>query len=287
VPDEITLLKGTPFIGARTEVEGARVVLFGCPFDSTTSFRPGARFGPAAIRQVSDVLETYCPILQRDLEDIAYADAGDLLLPPGDSRIALDAVHQFTAQIVSAGQIPAGLGGEHLLSLPLIQAVHKANPDLCVLHFDAHMDMRTEYLGVRLSHASVMRHVSKFVDSSRILHVAQRSGTRAEFDAAANAGNLREATVSPVELRDWVGKRPVYVTVDLDVLDPSVFPGTGTPEPGGVYFNILQNWLVGLADCHWVGWDVMELAPTYDASQVSSIVAAKIVRTMLLSSTNG
>jgi agmatinase len=282
---DVTLLKGTPFIGAQTEMDGARVVLFGMPFDSTTSFRPGARFGPMAIRQVSDVLETFCPRMRLDLDDIAYADVGDLLLPPGDSRITLDTVYGLVTRIVAAGQMPAGLGGEHLLSLPIIKAVHERHPDLCIVHFDAHMDMRTDYLGVELSHASVMRKVTDFLDPSRLLQIGPRSGTRDEFDAAARLGNLRGTDTSPEEIRQWVGERPLYVTVDLDVLDPSVFPGTGTPEPGGVAFNTLQNWLIGLKGCRFVGWDVMELAPAYDASQVSSIVAAKIVRTLLLAST--
>ncbi len=268
-------------------MEGARVVLFGMPFDSTTSFRPGARFGPMAIRQVSDVLETYCPQMQRDLEDIAYADMGDLLLPPGDSRITLDTIYRFVTRVVANGQIPAGLGGEHLLSLPIIQAVHERHPDLCIVHFDAHMDMRTDYLGVELSHASVMRKVTEFLDPQRMLQIGPRSGTRDEFAAAGQAWQSPGSRIlpPPKSAAGW-GSGLLYVTVDLDVLDPSVFPGTGTPEPGGVSFQTLQNWLIGLSGCHMVGWDVMELAPAYDASQVSSIVAAKIVRTLLLASTS-
>jgi agmatinase len=264
--------------------EGANLVLFGCPFDSTISFRPGSRFGPQAIRAVSDVLETYCPVLDRDLEDIAFADAGDLPLPPGDSRAALDMIFQMASEVHAQKQMPAGLGGEHLLTLPLVQAALKRYPDLVVLQFDAHMDMREDYLGVELSHATVIRKICDLIGPSRILQVGPRSGTRAEFVEAKKRGNLKSANVSGKEIAEWVGDRPLYVTVDLDILDPSIFPGTGTPEPGGVDFATLQNWLAALAGKKWVGWDVMELSPVYDQTQVSAVVAAKVVRTMILTS---
>jgi agmatinase len=272
------------FMGAQAEQAGAEIVLFGCPYDGTCSFRPGTRFGPAAIREVSDAIETYCPVLKRDLDDIVYADLGDLPLPPGDKDKSLEMTYQMARQVIADGQISAALGGEHLLSLPLIRAAAEAFSDLCVVHFDAHLDMRNNYLGVDLSHATVMRRVMDFLDPARILQVGQRSGTREEFDLSIRLGILRSDAVESAELRDWVADRPLYVTVDLDVLDPSILPGTGTPEPGGISFNKLQTWLAGLSECKWVGWDVVELSPHFDPSQVSSIVSAKIVRTMLLSS---
>jgi agmatinase len=280
-------LKAMPFIGARSEAEGSRVVLFGCPFDSTVTFRPGARFGPAAIRAVSDVLETYCPVLGRDLEEVAYADVGDLPLPPGDTAAALRLTHEMAAQVFSAGQMPAALGGEHLLTLPLVRAASEVFDDLVVIQFDAHFDMRNQYLGVELSHATVMRRVSELLPPSRILQVGQRSGTREEFEKTEFPERIGPEEPSAEDMRRWVGNRPLYVTVDLDVLDPSVCPGTGTPEPGGVGFRVLQNWLAGLAGCRWVGWDVMELSPHHDPTQISSVVAAKLVRTMILASTAG
>jgi len=280
-------LRATPFIGARSEAEGARVVLFGCPFDSTVSFRPGARFGPAAIRAVSDVLETYCPVLGRDLEDVVYADVGDLPLPPGDTATALNLTHAMATQVLTAGQMPAALGGEHLLTLPLVRAAAEVFEDLVVVQFDAHFDMRNQYLGVELSHTTVMRRVSELLAPSHILQVGQRSGTREEFEKTEFREWYGPEKPSADDMRRWVGDRSLYVTVDLDVLDPSVCPGTGTPEPGGVDFRTLQNWLVGLAGCRWVGWDVMELSPHYDSTQISSVVAAKLVRTMILASTGG
>jgi agmatinase len=277
-------LKAMPFIGARSEVEGARLVLFGCPFDSTVSFRPGARFGPTAIRAVSDVLETYCPILGRDLDEIAYADAGDLPLPPGDTATTLNLTHEFAARVLAAGQMPAALGGEHLLTLPVVRAAAEVFKDLVVVQFDAHFDMRNQYLGVEFSHATVMRRVSELLTPSRILQVGQRSGTREEFEKTEFRERYSPPEQSAGGIRQWVGDRPLYVTVDLDVLDPSVCPGTGTPEPGGVDFVTLQQWLVGLSGCRWVGWDVMELSPHHDPTQISSVAAAKIVRTMILAS---
>jgi agmatinase len=259
--------------------------MFGCPYDSTISFRPGSRFGPPAIRAVSDVLETYCPVLDRDLEDVAFYDAGDLLLPPGDTPGSLKSIYEMAASVYRKKQIPAGLGGEHLLTLPLVEAALEAFPDMVIVQFDAHMDMRSDYLGVELSHATVMRKVSDRMEPSRVLQVGPRSGTRDEFRAAKAIGNHRTVGVTGQEISQWIGDRPLYVTVDLDILDPSILPGTGTPEPGGVDFATLQNWLAALAGKRWIGWDVMELSPMYDASQVSSIVAAKVVRTMLLACT--
>lgn len=272
----------TPFMGAQPDSDGAKIVLFGCPYDGTCSFRPGTRFGPAAIRAVSEGIETYCPVTRSDLADRAYYDAGDLNLPPGDKDKSLDMIYQMACQVYEKRQKPGAFGGEHLLTLPLVKAGLRYNKDLVVVQFDAHMDLRNEYLGTSLSHATVMRRLCDIMLPERILQVGQRSGTREEYDFSESHGILRSSEVSPEEIRDWVGGRPLYVTVDLDVLDPSIFPGTGTPEPGGVSFNMLQNWLIGLNGCNWVGWDIMELSPHYDPSQVSSIVAAKIARTMII-----
>lgn len=275
----------TKFLAASEDSDESKLVLFGLPFDGTCSFRPGTRFGPKAIRDASDGLETYCPVLRRDLEEVSFSDVGDMPLPPGDKECAIALTYEMAKQIHGNGQIPAALGGEHLLSLPLVRAAHEAHPDLAIIQFDAHMDLRNNYLGVELSHATVMRRISEFVDPSRILQVGQRSGTREEYQRAETFGNLRTEQVTVDELQHWVGNRPLYVTLDLDVLDPSVLPGTGTPEPGGVSFTQLQTWIAGLASCNWIGWDVVELSPDLDHSSMSSIVSAKIVRTMILAST--
>jgi agmatinase len=267
--------------------DGAEIVIFGCPFDGTCSFRPGTRFGPPAVRAVSDGLETYCPELDRDLEDVRFFDAGDLALPPGDKTKTLELIYEMACNVHESGQIPAAIGGEHLLTLPLVQAALRYHPELVIVQFDAHMDLRNQYLGVELSHATVMRRICDRIPPSRILQVGQRSGTREEFGFSLSHNLLRSSKTVPSEIAQWVAGRPLYVTVDLDVLDPSILPGTGTPEPGGVGFITLQHWLIGLKDCHWVGWDAMELSPHLDPTHVSSIVSAKVVRTMLLASAKG
>lgn len=281
----LNTIQTTKFLAASSDSSASDLVLFGLPFDGTCSFRPGARFGPKAIREMSDGLETYCPILRRDLEEVSFSDVGDMPLPPGDKESAMALTYQMAKHVHENGQIPAALGGEHLLSLPLVRAAHDAHPDLVLIQFDAHMDLRNSYLGVELSHATVMRRIGEIIDPSRILQVGQRSGTREEYQRAETFGNLRTEQVTVAELQQWVADRPLYVTVDLDVLDPSVLPGTGTPEPGGVSFSQLQSWIAGLASCNWIGWDVVELSPLLDPSSVSSIVSAKIVRTMILTST--
>lgn len=272
-------------MGAQQSLEGARLALFGLPYDGTCSFRPGTRFGPSAIRNVSDGLETYCPKADADLEDIRFADLGDLILPPGDKDECLKRIEHFAGELYRLGVIPGALGGEHLVSLPLVKAAFAKHPDLVLIQFDAHLDLRDDYLGTKLSHATVMRRIMEIIDPSRILQIGPRSGPREEFEVAKNFGTYRSDTVLPAEITTWIANRPVYVTLDLDVLDPSILPGTGTPEPGGVSFATLQSWIMALSGSQWVGWDVVELSPDYDASQVSSIVSSKIVRSMILAST--
>lgn len=272
-------------MGAQESLEGACLALFGMPYDGTCSFRPGTRFGPAAIRNVSDGIETYCPVADRDLEGVHFADLGDLILPPGDKLESLQIIEQAAGELYNRDVIPAGLGGEHLVSLPLVKAAFQRHPDLVLVQFDAHLDLRDDYLGTKLSHATVMRRIMEFVDPSRILQIGPRSGPREEFEIAKKFGTYRPDTVSPSELSAWIANRPVYVTLDLDVLDPSILPGTGTPEPGGVSFATLQNWIMALSGSQWVGWDVVELSPDYDSSHVSSVVSSKIVRSMILAST--
>lgn len=272
-------------MGARETLDGARLALFGMPYDGTCSFRPGTRFGPAAIRNVSDGIETYCPIADRDLEDVHFADLGDLILPPGDKLESLQLIEKAAGELYNMGVLPAGLGGEHLVSLPLVKAAFQRHPNAVLVQFDAHLDLRDDYLGTKLSHATVMRRIMEFVNPSQILQIGPRSGPREEFEVAKKFGTYRSDTFSPSELSAWIANRPVYVTLDLDVLDPSILPGTGTPEPGGVSFATLQSWIMALSGSQWVGWDVVELSPDYDSSHVSSVVSSKIVRSMILAST--
>ena len=273
------------FIGADKTFDEANVVIFGAPYDSTTSFRPGTRFGPAAVRSESFGIETYSPYLDRDLEtDARVHDAGDLELPFGAPDRALDMIEAKAAEILDAGKTPFLLGGEHLVTLGAVRAAVKRHPDLCIIHFDAHADLREDYLGVRLSHACVMRRCHDLLGDGRIWQFGIRSGTREEFQF------MREGhvTTEPFSLKtlpsiSFSSGTPVYLTVDLDVLDPSEFPGTGTQEAGGVRFTELMPALVEiLSRFNVVAMDNVELSPALDASGRSTALACKILREQLL-----
>ena len=275
------------FIACDAEYEDAKVVIFGAPFDSTTSYRPGARFGSAAIRHESYGLETYSPYLNCDLEDLNVYDAGDLELPMGSAEMALDAISACTSEILNAGKIPFMLGGEHLVTLGTVREVAKKYPDLHIIHFDAHADLRDDYLGVQLSHACVLRRCHDILGDGRIHQFGIRSGERAEFEfARAGHTDLHPFSLEGLDsvADDLASSRvPVYFTIDLDVLDPSVFPGTGTPEAGGVSFDQLRTALTKVCQTvNVVALDVTELAPTLDPSGVSTAVAGKVVRELLL-----
>ncbi len=263
--------------------EPHNIRVIGVPFDGTVSFRPGARFGPAAIRDASDGIETYSPLLDHDLESVSYADVGDLELPMGSVEVSLSIIKESVEDALKDNVIPFLLGGEHLVSLPAIEAVYEKYPDLVVVQLDAHADQREDYLGVKLSHACVMRRVSEFLGQEHIRQIGIRSGTRDEYKLMSDYSTLttfREHDLAA--LRAWIGNRPLYLTVDLDVFDPASFPGTGTPEPGGIDWWTFQRFIGVMKGCDIVGLDAVELAPQLDNSGCSSVLAAKCVREMLL-----
>lgn len=271
------------FLGCESEYGDARIVVFGAPFDGTTSFRPGARFASASMRGDSYGLETYSPYQDRDLGDIAVSDGGDLELPFGNTEKVLGLIEAYTTGIVSDGKIPCMIGGEHLVTLGAVRAAVKTHPELHVLHLDAHADLREDYLGERLSHATVMRRVWELTGDGRIHQFGIRSGTREEFQWAKTHVTTRRYDLNG--LADTVARitgKPVYVSVDLDVLDPSVFPGTGTPEPGGVGFMELLDAILALRGLTIVGADITELSPVYDQSGASTATACKVLRELLL-----
>jgi len=274
------------FIGADSTFEDARIVLFGAPYDSTTSFRPGTRFGPAAMRSESFGIETYSPYLDRDLEtDVQVHDAGDLELPFGAPDRALEMIEAKADEILSAGKVPFLLGGEHLVSLGAVRAAARRYPDLHILHFDAHADLREDYLGVRLSHACVMRRCHDLLGDGRIWQFGIRSGTREEF-AFMKQGHVTTEPFSVKTLSSLAFPEgtPVYLTVDLDVLDPADFPGTGTQEAGGLRFMELLSALTDiLSRFNVVALDNVELSPALDHSGRSTALACKILREELLS----
>ena len=274
------------FIGCDADYKDARIVLFGAPFDSTTSFRPGTRFAPHAIRSESFGLETYSPWLDRDLEDISVFDSGDIELCIGSADKALNQISERTATILADGKIPFMIGGEHLVTLGAFREVFKKYPNVHIIHFDAHTDLRDQYLDVKLSHACVIRRCHDLTGDNRIHQFGIRSGERAEWQWA-RAGHTDLHPFNFDGLKDTVaalGQAPVYFTIDLDVMDPSVFPGTGTPEYGGVTFMQLIEAIYTVCNsCNIVALDVNELCPPYDQTGASTAAACKIVRELLLS----
>ncbi len=271
------------FLGCERGFEESEIVLFGAPFDSTTSYRPGTRFASRTMRQESYGLETYSPIQDRDMEDIMVFDGGDLELPFGNPRKALDMIQNTTMDILTAGKIPCMLGGEHLVTLGAFEAVLEKYPDVRVIQFDAHADLREEYLEEKLSHACVIRRIWDLIGDGRIYQHGIRSGERTEFEFALGHTHMHKFVVNQInETVAECAAYPVYLTIDLDVLDPSIFPGTGTPEAGGVSFLELIRAIVCMKDLNIVGMDVNELAPNYDTSGVSTAVACKVLRELLL-----
>ncbi|PQD96043.1 agmatinase [Pradoshia eiseniae] len=273
------------FIGCEAEYNEADIVLFGAPFDGTTSYRPGTRFGPQAIRQESYGLETYSPYQDKDLTDIAVFDSGDLELAFGNVERVLSDIEERTKKIIGDGKIPFMIGGEHLVTLGSVRAVSERYPDLHIIHFDAHTDLRDDYLGERLSHASVIRRCHDILGDGRIFQFGIRSGDRSEFEWAKEGHVFTNKFdfEGLEEILAEIGDKPVYLTLDLDVLDPSAFPGTGTPEAGGVtYRQLLAALLTVCGRTNIVGLDMNELSPTYDSSGISTATACKLVRELIL-----
>lgn len=272
------------FIGFDGSFEKSRAVLFGAPFDGTTSFKPGARFAPNVMREDSWAIESYSPYFDKDLEELDLFDYGNLELPFGDKKNALRMITEFVNKIIEENKIPIMIGGEHLVSLAPIRALAKKYEELHVIHFDAHTDLRENYLGESLSHATVMRRVYDILGDGKINQFCIRSGLKEEFEWAKIHTNLEKFTYKTLhECVQRLKDKPVYITIDLDVLDPSVFPGTGTPEPGGIDFHQMLEIMQELALLNnVVGMDVVELSPKYDASGISTAAACKTLRELVL-----
>lgn len=271
------------FIGCDNEYDESGIVIFGAPFDSTTSFRPGTRFASKAMRGDSFGIETYSPYQDKDLEDMNVFDGGDLELSFGNTERALGQIESFTSKIVKDGKIPCMIGGEHLVTLGSVRAVAEQYPDLHIIQFDAHADLRDEYLDEKLSHASVIHRVWDIVGDDRIFQFGIRSGDRSEFAWGKDHVYTNKFNFNGLEnIVEKLKGKPVYLTIDLDVLDPSVFPGTGTPEAGGVSFMDLLQAILTVSELNIVGCDVNELSPVYDQSGVSTAVACKVLRELLL-----
>jgi agmatinase len=273
----------TNFISANASFEKSRGVILGCPYDGSASFRPGARFGPPAIRRASWGIETFSPYLKKDLSQCSIHDMGDLELPLGEKKISLNLIRKALAKILSGNKFPILLGGDHLITLPIIEEILEISPHLHLIHMDAHADLRDDYLGESLSHSTVMRKVVDHLGEGRVFQIGIRSGTEEEFRLARKMNSI--ISLQPASLSSMIKRlrsQPVYITLDLDVIDPSLLPGVGAPEPGGLSFQEFISLLKKLQALHVIGFDMVELTPDYDSTQISSITASVILREMIL-----
>ena len=273
----------TNYISASASFEKSNGVILGCPYDGSASFRPGARFGPSAIRRASWGIETFSPYFQRDLSRCSIHDMGDLELPLGEKKISLGLIRNGLGKILSEKKTPILLGGDHLITLPIVEEILTVYPGLHLLQIDAHTDLREDYLGEPLSHSTVMRKVVDHLGEGRLFQIGIRSGTEEEFKLARKMKSI--VSLEPGSLSSMTKRlrnQPVYITLDLDVIDPSLIPGVGTPEPGGLTFQESILLLKKLQTLHVVGFDIVELTPDYDPTQVSSVTASVILREMIL-----
>lgn len=266
------------WMGQNPDYKTSDIVMLGMPFDGTVSYRSGSRFAPELIRLASWGLETYSPYFDSDLEDVNFHDIGDLEFPLGNTMKSLEMIERNVDVIYKDKKKVFGIGGEHLVTLPVIQAISKYYKDLTIIHFDAHTDLRQEYLSEAMSHSAVIYHCAKIVGFDNIKQIGIRSGTKEEFDLMQK----HKTRLNFPEQLDKFKNKNIYVTVDLDVLDPSLMSGTGTPEAGGFTFNELMEWFEKLQGLNIVGADVVELAPHYDNSGVSTAVASKVIRELLI-----
>jgi agmatinase len=281
------MFKNTPFLSknwmASTEnIEESTCVIVGLPYDGTCSNRPGTRFAPANIRLESYGLETYSPIQDKDLEDIKFYDAGEIDFQLGNREDCLEKIETATRETLEHNKKWLGIGGEHLVTFPSIKAYSEKYPELYVVHFDAHADVREDYLNEKLSHACVMRRISEIITPQNLIQIGIRSGTSEEFAWMKDNNTLVKSQEELKSRLEFLQNKPVFLSIDLDVLDPSLMSGTGTPEPGGMNYNEFMSWLMLLKDTNIVGADILELSPHYDNSGVSTATAAKVVREVLL-----
>lgn len=271
------------YISAKTSFAESKIVILGCPYDGSASFRPGARFGPSAIRKASWGIETYSPYLNKDLDQLLIHDIGDLELPLGEKKLSLNLIRKAIRKILARKKFPVLLGGDHLITLPITEEVLRIYPHLHLVHIDAHTDLREDYLGETLSHSTVMKRAVDLLGEGKLFQIGIRSGIEEEFKLAKKMKSI--VSFNQGSLKSMVRhlrNQPVYITLDLDVIDPGFLPGVGTPEPGGLTFQKFIFLLKGLQPLHVIGFDLVELTPDYDSTQISSVTASVILREMIL-----
>ena len=261
-------------------------MVFGIPFEGRVNLRKGADGGPRDLRLASDSIETYSAVLGRDLEDLPLGDLGDCEMPDGaPPREQLDAARHAMAAWWRPGLLPFMLGGDHTATVPVIEVLAPAFPDLRILQLDAHPDTREEFLGERYNYASAMARVMDVVPAERVYQVGMRTGSREEFERRrphffpAHEGHPAEVVRRLVP--ELIG-HPLYVTIDVDVLDPSEAPGTGSPEPGGLRVPELIEIVGLLAPCRIIGGDLVEVAHAWDPTGRTGIAASWVIREALL-----
>lgn len=284
IKDNIT--NSSKYLSSINDYDLSNIVIVGAPMDYTVSFKPGTRFGPQAIRAASLGLEEYSVYVDRNLKDKKYYDFGDLTLPYGNVVKSLNIIGSAAKEIIEDGKKPLFLGGEHLISAPIIKQVYKKyKGDLVVLHFDAHTDLRTKFFGEENSHATVLRKAAEFVNNKNMYHFGIRSGIKEEYEFSwRNTNMFLFDVVEPLKsVLDKIRNNPIYITWDIDVLDPAYAPGTGTPEPGGITSKEALESIHLLKDFNVVGMDIVEVSPDYDHSGITSILAAKLIRESILS----
>jgi agmatinase len=275
------------FISARPEPEGAAIVLYGIPFEGRVNQRKGAYLGPGEIRRASDLIETFSPALGADLVDLALADAGDVPVPAANPAPALAAVRAELEATLDPRQRWVFLGGDHTVTAPIVAAALTHYPDLAVVQFDAHPDLRPEYLGETWNYASAMTRVLDHLPAGRLYQIGLRTGDRVEWVPRGTRvfpGWAGSAATAAAEVAGTLGGRPLYVTIDIDVLDPMIAPGTGAPEPGGIDVPDLLAALrrLGRAGSPVVGFDLVEVSPVWDPSGRTGVTAAVLVREAIL-----
>ncbi len=279
--------EGAVFMGAKRIISGSKIGIFGVNYDGTTSYKPGTRFGPNAIRNVSESLETYCPLLNNDLSLINYFDAGSLKIDLSNNHSIIKKVKLGTDFLIKNNLKPLILGGEHSISIGAIEALVEKYPNLLMIHLDAHADLRDSYQNNKYSHACTIRRCLELLPSKKVIQIGVRSGTQEEFEIMKNNHQLINFRTgdSNIEIQNFlepVKDQPIYITVDLDWFDPSLLSGTGTPEPGGFFWHDFENIIELLRKFKIVGCDIVELAPDLDSSGISSIVAAKTARSLIM-----
>ncbi|OIK12534.1 agmatinase [Bacillus sp. MUM 13] len=278
---------GNVFIKSHSNFDEAEAVIYGMPMDWTVSYRPGSRFGPTRIREVSIGLEEYSPYLDRELEEVKYFDAGDIPLPFGNPQRSIDMIEEFVDSVLEAGKFPLGMGGEHLVAWPVMKAMYKKYPDLAIIHMDAHTDLREEYEGEPLSHSTPIRKIAEHIGPKNVYSFGIRSGMKEEFQWAKENGMQisKFEVLEPLkEVLPKLAGRPVYVTIDIDVLDPAHAPGTGTVDAGGITSKELLASIheIARSEVKVVGCDLVEVAPIYDSSEQTANTASKLIREMIL-----